>query len=234
MIQAASPSFSPSLSQKYGGNGSLAHFNKWLTKRFGDWPFPKLFLAVKAHTGCRLMDLCSLKSSQLQPGRLIFPANLTKGRKERRVPMPNDLYGALNAFKGKTWLWEKYVSGLRAVLESKEHPTHQMIDEFSPQRLYHWIETVFADYRRLNKDRPALTTHMFRKRAFTMAWQAGVDVRHASIAYGCNVETLIRHYVALDEQQVTDDVFATMAAKVRGTIAEQMGNKRNLKPTKRA
>jgi hypothetical protein len=51
---------------------------------------------------------------------------------------------------------------------------------------------------------------MFRKRAFTMAWQAGIDVRHASIAYGCNVETMLKHYVQLDEQQVTDDVFARM------------------------
>lgn len=61
-----------------------------------------------------------------------------------------------------------------------------------------------------HEDRPTLTTHMFRKRAFTMAWQAGVDPRRASIAYGCNVDTLMRHYVSLDEQQVTNDVFAQM------------------------
>jgi hypothetical protein len=51
---------------------------------------------------------------------------------------------------------------------------------------------------------------MLRKRAFTLAWNAGVDPRRASIAYGCNVETLMKHYVGLDEQQVTDDVFAQM------------------------
>ena len=39
--------------------------------RFGDWPFPKLFLSTKAYTGCRLLDLCSLKSSQLRAGRLV-------------------------------------------------------------------------------------------------------------------------------------------------------------------
>ena len=42
------------------------------------------------------------------------------------------------------------------------------------------------------------------KRAFTLAWQKGVDARHASIAYGYNVDTLMKHYVSLDEQQVTD------------------------------
>jgi hypothetical protein len=51
---------------------------------------------------------------------------------------------------------------------------------------------------------------MFRKRAFTMAWKAGIDMRQASIAYGCNVDTLMKHYVAMDEQAVTDDVFRRM------------------------
>ena len=58
-----------------------------------------------------------------------------------------------------------------------------------------------------------------------MAWNEGIDVRHASIAYGCNVQTLLDHYVALDEQKVTDDVFAKMAKKKGGTIAEQKGDK---------
>ena len=31
--------------------------------------------------------------------------------------------------------------------------------------------------------------------------------------YGCNVDTLVKHYVAMDEQQVTDDVFAKMNEK---------------------
>jgi len=43
-----------------------------------------------------------------------------------------------------------------------------------------------------------------------MARKSGADVRHASIAHGCNVDTLMKHYVATDEQQVTDAVFAKM------------------------
>ena len=35
-----------------------------------------------------------------------------------------------------------------------------------------------------------------------------MDARRASIAYGCNVHTLMKHYGLLDEQAVTDDVFA--------------------------
>ena len=51
---------------------------------------------------------------------------------------------------------------------------------------------------------------MLLKRAFTLAWKAGIDMRQASIAYGCNVDTLMKHYVAMDKQAVTDEVFARM------------------------
>jgi integrase len=162
------------------------------------------------------MDLCGLKAGQLRDGRLVFPADLTKGRKERAVPLPADLFASLDAFKGKVWLWENYLPGLKAALVKKGFPTHQLNDDFAPKRLYFWVETLFADYRKTFPDRPALTTHMFRKRAFTLAWQKGIDARRASIAYGCNVDTLMQHYVAMDEQAVTDDVFEKMNGKAGG------------------
>lgn len=208
--QDVEPPKTDKLPVKYATDETIEHFYQWIGQRFGDWPFPKLFLSAKAYTGCRLMDLCSLRSAQLQGGRLVFPANLTKGRKERRVPLPDDLFASLDGFKGEVWLWERYIPGLKAAIRAKGWPVHQLKDEFSPQRLYFWVETLFTDYRKAFPDRPVLTSHMFRKRAFTMAWQAGIDVRHASIAYGCNVDTLMKHYISMDEQQVTDDVFAQM------------------------
>lgn len=208
--QDVKPPKADKLPVKYATDEQIAHFYEWIAGRFGEWPFPKLFLSTKAYTGCRLMDLCSLKSAQLHGGRLVFPADLTKGRKERKVPLPADLFATLDAFKGEVWLWEQYVPGLKAAIQAKGWPVHQLKDEFSPQRLYFWVETLFADYRKAHEDRPALTTHMFRKRAFTLAWKAGVDARRASIAYGCNVDTLMKHYVLLDKQEVTDDVFAKM------------------------
>ncbi len=179
---------------------------------------------------------------------MTFPANLTKGRKGRAVPMPDDLQAAVEIFKGKTRLWENYLPGLRTALAAKSFPTHPLNEEFASHRLYFRNETLFADYRKANKDRPVLTRHTFRKRAFTKAWQTGIDVRHASIAYGCNVDTRMKHYVAPDEQQVTDDVFAKMneekgelenarwVATMRkscGTIAEPIDDNRNLKPLNR-
>jgi hypothetical protein len=62
---------------------------------------------------------------------------------------------------------------------------------------------------------------MLRKRAFTLAWNAGIDARRASIAYGCNVDTLMKHYVALDEQEVTDGVFAQMNGNGKTKVAQR-------------
>jgi integrase len=211
--QDVSPPKTDKLPVKFATDEQIEAFYAWISNRFGDWPFPKLFLAAKAYTGCRLMDLCGLKAGQLRAGRLVFPPDLTKGRKERGVPLPDELFASLDTFKGETWLWENYLPGLKVAIAAKGWPTHQLNMEFSPQRLYYWVETLFADYRKAHPERPLLTTHMFRKRAFTMAWNAGIDVRHASIAYGCNVDTLLKHYVALDEQQITDDVFARMHGK---------------------
>jgi site-specific recombinase XerD len=120
----------------YADDTTIEHFYGWLAERFGDWPFPKLFLSVKAYTGCRLMDLCSLRSCQLNADRLVFPVETAKGRKERRVPLNPDLAAALEAFKGEVWLWEGYLPGLTAALKSNGWPTHQVVAEFSPKRLY--------------------------------------------------------------------------------------------------
>jgi integrase len=200
---------------KFATDEMIEHFYGWVGERFGDWEFPRLFLSTKAYAGCRLMDLCSLKAGQVRNWRLVFPADVTKGRKERAVPLPAELFKALEAFKGETWLWENYLPGLREAIKAKGWPGHQLNMEFAPKRLYFWIETLFSEYQKANKDLPVLTTHMFRKRAFTMAWRAGVDARRASIAYGCNVDTLLKHYVLMDEQQVTDDVFAQMTPKAK-------------------
>lgn len=208
--QDVEPLKADKLQVEYATDEQIEALYMWVAERFGDWCFPRLFLSTKAFTGCRLMDLCALKSGQLRGGRITFPAGLTKGRKARVVPLPDDLFKAIDAFKGNTWLWENYLPGLKAAIQAKGWPTHQLNMEFSPERLYMWIEGLFADYRKAFSDCPRLTSHMFRKRAFTMAWEKGIDPRHASIAYGCGVDTLMRHYVHLDEQAVTDDVFEKM------------------------
>jgi integrase len=192
----------------------FAEFLAWIDARFPGWTLPRLLLTTKALTGCRLADICGVRSDQLQGGKLAFRADQTKGRKERKVPLPADLFEQLCSIKGPVFLWENYPVGLREALTKRNFPTHQLCTEFSPRRLYHWIETLFSDYTDEHPDKPRITSHMLRKRAFTAAWEAGIDARKAAIAIGCNPDTMMKHYVRLDEQAVTDEVMSQLAGRL--------------------
>jgi len=191
---------------------TLTDFLGWLRKRYFGWELPMLFIETKAVTGCRLMDLCSLESSQLRDGRLIFRPEQTKGRKARSVLLPADVFAKLDAIKGPRFLWESYSAGLIEAVKKMGCPVHRIKADFVPKRLYHWIETLFIDYGEANPDKPKIHSHQLRKRAFTAAWQNGIDPRKAAIAYGCNVDTVMKHYVLMDEQEVTDEVTTQLAS----------------------
>ncbi len=193
---------------------TFAHFLAWIDGRYSGWELPRLFLETKAVTGCRLMDLCVLESGQVRDGRLHFRAEQTKGRKARSVPLPAELSDRLEAIKGHKYLWESYPAGLKAAVQKMGCVTHRIKSDFVPARLYHWIETLFIDYSKAHPDKLAIHSHQLRKRAFTAAWESGIDPRKAAIAIGCNPDTVMRHYVRLDEQQVTDEVMGQLAGKL--------------------
>lgn len=200
---------------------TLTHFLAWIDDRYFGWPLPRLFLETKAMIGCRLMDLCGIESNQLCDSRIHFRADQTKGRKARSVPLPAELYAALDAIKGPKYLWESYPVGIKDAVKKMGHPTHRIKSDFRPQRLYHWIETLFIDYGEAYPDRPAIHSHQLRKRAFTAAWESGIDPRRAAIAIGCNPDTVMKHYVRLDEQAVTDEVMGQLATRLRTKKANQ-------------
>src|SRR5205814_8082995 len=110
---------------KYVRQEDVSAFFDWLKDRFGDWPMPVLFFSVKAVTACRLEDICQLRSDQLQDGRLVFTADTTKNRSERHATLPADLYAALDAYKGKTYLWERYPGELIQANQKNGFPTHR-------------------------------------------------------------------------------------------------------------
>jgi hypothetical protein len=58
-------------------------------------------------TGCRLEDICHLRSSQLQDGRLVFAPDQTKNRSARYAPQPADVYAELLGYRGRTYPWER-------------------------------------------------------------------------------------------------------------------------------
>jgi integrase len=93
---------------KFVRQGDISEFFDWLEERYPGWAMPRLFFSSKAATACRLEDVCSLRSEQLQDGRLVFAADITKNRSERDAILPADVYAALDAYKGETYLWERY------------------------------------------------------------------------------------------------------------------------------
>jgi hypothetical protein len=50
---------------------------------------------------------------------LVFPADMTKNRSERYAILPVEIYAALDAYKGKTHLWEDYPAELMAANKAK-------------------------------------------------------------------------------------------------------------------
>src|SRR5437870_3904925 len=53
---------------KFVRQGDIGEFFDWLEERYPGWAMPRLFFSVKAATACRLEDVCSLLSHQLQDG----------------------------------------------------------------------------------------------------------------------------------------------------------------------
>jgi hypothetical protein len=100
---------------------------------------------------------------------------------------------------------------LKKALEAKNWPTHQLRLDFYPERMAAWVATLFADCNAAHPDQPRLTSHQFRKRAFTIAKLAGIDSRDAAIAFGCNPDTMAKHYIGVDEGQIALDVARKLA-----------------------
>jgi integrase len=187
-------------------------FYAWLTQRFGDWELPHLFFRTKSQTGSRLEDLCSVRSVNLRDGAIVFTSDTMKGRKTRVAPLSDDLFQALSRLRGRTFLWERYPPALKQAIKAKGWPAHQLKLDFDPLRMAAWVATLFADYNDDHPHQTRLTSHQFRKRAFTVAKLAGVDSRDAAIAFGCNPDTMAKHYIGVDETQIAATVAKKLAA----------------------
>ncbi|HVS39667.1 MAG TPA: hypothetical protein VMS17_29190 [Gemmataceae bacterium] len=193
---------------KYVREGDLADFFKWMEGRFPGWRMPHLFFSVKAATACRLEDICGLRSDQLQEGRLIFTADATKNRSERYALLRPELYAELEAYRGETYLWKRYPAGLIAANKAKGYATHRQNPEFSPRRLYLWVVAIMQDYQKATgKD---LSSHDFRRAAFTRAAELDIHPKRAAVAFDVTAETMLRYYTAAEKKRTSDDVLSEM------------------------
>jgi hypothetical protein len=177
----------------------VGDFFAWVEKRFPGWPMPRLFFSVKAVTDCRLEDVCSLRSDQLQDGRLVFGADQTKNRSERYARLPPDLYAEVNSYKGETYLWERYPAELVAANQANGWPTHRQKPKFTTHRLYLWVLQLMDNYHR--ETGRTLCSHDFRRAAFTRAAEEGIHPKRAAAAFDVTTETMLRYYTATEKKE---------------------------------
>lgn len=187
-------------------------FHDWLLKRWDGWLLPVLFFRVKSLVGRRILQLASLPSDRLdEEGRLFFSSRNVKNRHFDYARLPADLAKELQAIAGPTHLWERYVADLRAIHARRKTKNHATcVKPFDPKRLKRWLQQQIADYCEENKDVPGFrpfTAHNFRDTAMTRAWDADIPVDKAAIAFGCNAETMKRHYIRKEKIAITDAVF---------------------------
>jgi integrase len=197
---------------KFVRETDVGEFFEWLEARYPGWRMPALFFTVKALTGCRLDDLCTIRSKQLQDGRLVFSAERTKNRSERYAVLPAEVFGELRAYAGKSYLWEGYPAELKAEIEKKQAPTHRLNPEFSPRRLYLWIVALMQDYQK--ETGSDLSSHDFRRAAFTRAAEDDIHPKRAAVAFDVTPETMMRYYTATEKKRTADDVLGGLASRL--------------------
>lgn len=197
---------------KYVKQDDLGAFFRWLIERFPDWRMPVLFFSVKALTACRLQDICELRSDQLRDGRLIFTAGSTKNRSERYAVLPPETYAELTAYKGETYLWEHYPAELKDANKKLGAPTHRQSEEFSPRRLYLWVLQLMGKYQEATGCH--LSSHDFRRAAFTRAAEDDVHPKRAAVAFDVTAETMMKYYTAAEKKQTADEILGSLASKL--------------------
>jgi integrase len=211
---------------KYVRADDLGDFLTWLEGRYPGWRLPHLFFAVKALTGCRLTDICSLRSNQLTDGRLVFEADQTKNRSERYAILPAEVYAELDAYKGKKFLWERYPGELKA--HTKSASRHQVIEEFDAERLGTWIGALMRDYQKqTGKD---LSSHDFRKAAFTRAAEADIHPKRAAAAFDVTPETMLKYYTATEKKRTSDEVLTQLQGKLMPERFRSNGKRQDRSP----
>jgi site-specific recombinase XerC len=182
-------------------------FVTWLLKRWDNWRLPLLFLEIKAAIGCRIGELASLKTENVKDGRLVFVAETTKGRKERAAKLPLALFKELKAQVGPTYAFERFADELRAIhVDRGLDRIAARVGPFSPERMFRWLQDELKTYCRKTGAK-RFKWHNFRGTAMSKARELGVSCDDASVAFGCNPETMRKHYVAVDEQPISDSVF---------------------------
>jgi hypothetical protein len=86
------------------------------------------------------------------------------------------------------------------------------------------LQDEVREYNRENEGKPGFrrfTAHNFRDTAMTRAWDCDIDLDKAAIAFGCNRETMKKHYIRKDQLAIADAVFEQVNGMSNGTATGQ-------------
>ena len=128
-----------------------------------------------------------------------------------RPLLPDDIYLELDAYKGETYLWERYPAELKQFVRGTSK--HQVILEFSTQRLYGRIVALLRDCQaQICRD---LSSHDFRRAAFTRAAEADIHPKRTAVAFDVTSETMLKYYTATEKKRMAEDVLSELQAALR-------------------
>lgn len=65
-----------------------------------------------------------------------------------------------------------------------------------------------------NKTGRDLSSHDFRKAAFTRAAEEDIHPKRAAVAFDVTAETMLRYYTATDKKRTADEVLGGLAGKL--------------------
>jgi len=189
----------------------VEEFLGYLARRYPRWKSLRLWVELKALTASRTADLCQLRAGQLRDGRIFFAAHQTKGRADRSIPLPADLYRELEAIKGPTWLWEQYVADVAEFRPAKSGNPKA----FDPANLYWTVNNIFKEFNRSRPGKPRLRPHDLRRRAITAMTVATQSVDATAQAIGVDPQTARRYYLDADRAFKSDELFTKLAGVLR-------------------
>jgi integrase len=198
----------------------LESLSFWLRERWDPWELPATFVMALAAMGCRLGELASLPSRAIREDRIVFEGSSTKGRRERHCFPPARILDSMRECAGPTWAWESFISGRLEAhrLKGRANCLATCAESFTPTRLHRWIEAELGRFRDAHPEIPRFRIHDLRGTAMSRAHAAGCSVDEASIAFGCHVDTIRKHYLSVDELAIARRVYARLEEDGRGEV----------------
>src|SRR5206468_8214134 len=89
---------------------------------------------------------------------------------------------------------------------------HRQNEEFAPKRLYSWVVQLMQGYQTATgRD---LSSHDFRRAAFTRAAEEDIHPKRAAVAFDVTPETMMKYYTATEKKQTSDDVRGDLAGRL--------------------